>query len=99
MSDVWIPDNPSERQYTCPGCGRAVRAKRITDSCSYVIEHLDEKKGKGDEGDGKCKWKGSIPIALLGYKPPKEKKDEPQQTTASSGQSQPSTGGDVPTKS
>ena len=81
MSDVWIPDNPAERTYACPGCHRGVVAKRVGDSSSYVITHLDEKVGKGEEGEGKCKYKGAIDRKLLGYRPPKEKKDEPDSAT------------------
>jgi hypothetical protein len=60
--EVKIPDNPPERTYTCPGCKKAVKATRIGESCSYVVEHLkEEKKGKDDEeGGGKCKYVGPV---------------------------------------
>ena len=81
---TWIPDNPPERQYTCPGCNKSVIATRIDESCSYVITHPDEKKTKGSDGDGKCKYKGPISHKLLGYKPLKVKKDEPTTESGSS---------------
>lgn len=68
---VFIPDNPPERQYTCPGCRKGIRAFRIGESSSYWI------KDATDEGikDYNCKYEGAIDIKLLGYKP-QQKKDE-----------------------
>lgn len=59
VNEVWIPPYPAERTYTCPGCSKGVRAVRIGDSCSYLIEHPTEKKdqGRSQEGEGKCKYK------------------------------------------
>lgn len=78
MGSVWVPDNPPTREYTCPGCNKRVLCKRIGESCSYVVEHPEEKVKKGDEGEGKCKYKGPIEPKLLGYRPPKENKNEVQ---------------------
>lgn len=78
VNEVWIPPYPAERTYTCPGCSKGVRAVRIGDSCSYLIDHPTEKKdqGRSQDGEGKCKWKGEIPIKLLGWVPPKAKQNE-----------------------
>jgi hypothetical protein len=46
-----IPDYPRERTYTCPGCNKGVRATRIGNSCSYLVEHI-----QGNE----CKYKGPV---------------------------------------
>jgi hypothetical protein len=40
----------------------------------------DDKKDHDCKKDGKT-WKGAIDNKLLGYRPPKEKKDEPQPGT------------------
>lgn len=78
MSVVWIPDNPPTREYTCPGCKKRVLAFRDGESCSYVVKHPDEKVKKGEEGEGKCKYKGPIDIKLLGYQSPKPQLLEPK---------------------
>jgi hypothetical protein len=59
-----IPDNPPERTYTCPGCKKAVKATRVGESCTYVVEHVKEEKPKksGDEEEGKCKYKGPVEV-------------------------------------
>lgn len=72
MNDVWIADTPPTREYSCPGCNKRVVCTRIGQGASYVVEHPDEKKGKGEEGEGKCKWKGFVHNRLIGYKPPKK---------------------------
>jgi len=61
---VRIPDNPPERTYTCPGCKKAVKATRIGESCSYLVEHLKEEKPKKgeEEGGGKCKYTGPVDV-------------------------------------
>lgn len=59
--EVKIPDNPPERTYTCPGCKKAVKATRIGNSASYLVEHLKEEKAKGEDGEGgKCKYTGPV---------------------------------------
>jgi hypothetical protein len=81
--NVWIPDNPPERQYTCPKCKKGVRCTRIGESFSYTVANADD--GRNHD----CKYKGPIEIKLLGYRPPKaENKDgtdirkEEEHTTA-----------------
>jgi hypothetical protein len=39
---VAIPDNPAERSYSCPGCNKPVVAKRVGESCTYIVEHIQK---------------------------------------------------------
>jgi hypothetical protein len=97
MAEVWVPDTPLTRSYTCPNCHRGVKAFRIGDSSSYwVMNADDENKDHDCKGKNGKVWKGAIPNNLLGYKPKKEKKDEPQQTSESGASNQPSIGGQTP---
>jgi hypothetical protein len=74
---IFIPETPTTRSYSCPGCKAGVRTIRVGNSASYLVMDADDEKH--DHG---CKYKGEIPITLLGYKPPKkEKKDAPQSGT------------------
>lgn len=70
MTEVFIADNSPERSYACPGCGKGIRAFRVSESSSYWIMNADNEKKPHD-----CGYKGFIPNKLLGYKPPKEKKE------------------------
>lgn len=65
MREVWIPENPPERGYTCPKCKKGVKCTRIGNSSSYTVANADD--GKNHD----CGYKGSIDIKLLGYRPPK----------------------------
>lgn len=77
MSEVWIPDNPPTRSYTCPNCKKGVKCFRLGDSSSYlVMDADDEKKDHDCKGSNGKAWKGAIDNKLLGYRPPKEKKNE-----------------------
>lgn len=49
---VFIPDNPPEKNYTCPGCNKPVHGKRVGESCTYIIEHVQKNE---------CKYKGPVP--------------------------------------
>lgn len=71
MDEVWIPDNPPIRSYTCPGCKKGVKCFRVGDTSSYWVMDADDEKKEHD-----CKYKGPISPKLLGYRPPKEKKEE-----------------------
>jgi hypothetical protein len=52
VNEVQIPDFPAERTYSCPGCNKGVKATRIGDSASYLVEHIEKK--------GECKYKGPV---------------------------------------
>jgi hypothetical protein len=93
MSEVFIPDNPPERTYGCPGCGKGVKGFRVGNSSSYLIMDATDEKHQHD-----CGYKGNIPIKLLGYQPPKVKKNDPQHTPESSPPSQPVVSPDVSQK-
>ena len=83
MTEVFIPDNPPERSYTCPGCNKGVKCFRIGDSSSYwVMDAADEKQ------EHKCAAKPPkfpVPIKLLGYRPPKVEKKNETKPNADSG--------------
>jgi hypothetical protein len=79
--DVWIPPNPPTRQYACSKCKHNVHCIRIGESSSYWVMDADDHKKEHD-----CGYDGAIPNKLLGYKPPKEKKNEPQPGTNSGSQ-------------
>ncbi len=76
MGDVWIPDNPPERTYTCPWCKKGVHCFRIGESCSYWVMDAADPKQEHECKPPAPKKGFSIPRELLGYKPPKVKKDE-----------------------
>ena len=70
---MFIPDNPPERSYKCPGCSKGIRAYRVggEGSCSYFVMDADniEKAHKCSESFKK----GTIDRSLLGYREPKER--------------------------
>jgi hypothetical protein len=61
--DLFIPDNPPERSYACPGCHKGVRTYRVGNSSSYIVKDATEDK------DHDCKYKGPIDNKLIGYRP------------------------------
>jgi hypothetical protein len=72
ISEVFIPETPPQRSYTCPSCKKSVKTFRVGNSASYLVMDADDEKHEHD-----CKYKGSVPITLLGYKPPKKEKPSP----------------------
>jgi hypothetical protein len=84
--DVFIPETPAQRQYSCPNCKHNVKGFRVGNSSSYLVMDADDESKEHDcKGKNGKLWKGAIPITLLGYKPPKkEKKDESQSGTKTS---------------
>jgi hypothetical protein len=65
---VFIPDNPPERSYSCPGCQKGIKAFRVGDSSTYLIMDGDD-----DKKTHSCGYNGTIPLKAVGFKPPKVK--------------------------
>ena len=100
MADIFVPDTPPTRSYTCPSCKKGVKCFRIGNSSTYLIMNADDENKDHDcKGKGGKIWKGAIDNKLLGYKPQKEKKDATQQTSESGTAIQPDIGGQTPTSS
>jgi len=70
MNEIWIAENPPTRQYSCPGCRKNVKCFRQGNSMSYLVMDADDEKKDHD-----CEYNGPIDNKLIGYRPPKEKKE------------------------
>ena len=61
---------PDTREYTCPGCKKTVRSKRIGNSISYEVSHPkqteaeeeleDEVSEDGKKKKKKCRYPGPV---------------------------------------
>jgi hypothetical protein len=70
MAEVWIPDTPAVRSYTCPSCKKGVKTFRVGNTSSYWVMDADDEKKEHD-----CKYKGPISSKLLGYRPIKKEEE------------------------